>query len=55
MADLPSETNDPSADRAAGNMEWPRIPGYQIEARIGAGGWPWCSGRVTNGSAGRWR
>jgi Protein kinase domain len=38
MADLPSETSDPSADRAYGIMEWPRIPGYEIEGRVGAGG-----------------
>ena len=38
MADLPSETGDPSADRTHGIMEWPRIPGYEIEGRVGAGG-----------------
>jgi serine/threonine protein kinase len=38
MADLPSETRDPSADRTHGIMEWPRIPGYEIEGRVGAGG-----------------
>jgi hypothetical protein len=38
MADLPSEASDTSADRAHGIMEWPRIPGYEVEARVGAGG-----------------
>jgi serine/threonine protein kinase len=38
MADLPSEAHDPPADRMHEIMEWPRIPGYQVEARIGAGG-----------------
>ena len=38
MADLPSKAWDPSADGAHGHMEWPAIPGYQIEARVGAGG-----------------
>jgi serine/threonine protein kinase len=38
MADLPSEARDSSADRTHGIMEWPRIPGYEIEGRIGAGG-----------------
>jgi len=38
MADLLSGAHDPPADRAHGIMEWPNIPGYQIEARIGAGG-----------------
>lgn len=38
MADLPGETSDPSVDRAHGIMEWPRIPDYEIEGRIGAGG-----------------
>ncbi|HET7247855.1 MAG TPA: hypothetical protein VFJ07_23805 [Streptosporangiaceae bacterium] len=38
MADLPSEARDSSADRTHGIMEWPRIPGYEIEGRIGVGG-----------------
>ena len=38
MADLPGETSDPSADSTHGIMEWPRIPGYEIEGRVGAGG-----------------
>jgi len=38
MADLPSKAWDPSADGAHGHMEWPAIPGYQIESRVGAGG-----------------
>jgi serine/threonine protein kinase len=38
MADLPSKPWDPSADGAHGHIEWPAIPGYQIEARVGAGG-----------------
>jgi hypothetical protein len=36
MADLPSEARDPSADGTHGPMEWPRIPGCQIEARAAA-------------------
>jgi serine/threonine protein kinase len=38
MAGLPSEARDPVADLAHGMVEWPRIPGYQIEGRVGAGG-----------------
>jgi len=38
MADLPNEARDPSADHTHGIMEWPRIPGYEIEGRVGAGG-----------------
>jgi serine/threonine-protein kinase len=38
MADLPSGAHDPPADHTYGIKEWPRIEGYQIEARIGTGG-----------------
>src|SRR5690348_9270151 len=38
MSDLPSEASDPSADGAHGITGWPRIPGYEIEGRVGAGG-----------------
>jgi serine/threonine protein kinase len=38
MADLPSGAHDPPADHTYGIKEWPRIQGYQIEARIGTGG-----------------